>query len=463
MNALEKLAEVLEEDGFHPISGEDASQVTFRASLAYIRSLTPVVFRGLCSDWPALQRPEWRSLRGLASLYRGAVPIVSSRAGEGYGNETRTQLDAHEWASRVESDPEDTSYLKDFHPLLHNPCDDSYTVPAIFADDYLNAFNDARTLEQSRGVVDDYRFVYASNAGGRTPLHVDVLKSHSWSANVEGWKLWLFFDDEAIRPFCSANGDLMVSDGATDRQRCAINDAIAGLAIDPNLRFEHRTRDAKHLHTAYCIQGPKDIVFVPSGLHHQVVNLSSPTISINTNWFGGMALGRVWDFLNSELAAVRAAIADVGLEGQDFEDHCQLLLKAQTGFDYDDFGALLLCNARRLLSSNRRSPGLVSGNIDQPLSSLPPSDPHVAPLVRHPEEIEDESKAQLVAVIEAFLQDPYMQFHAAGDRGREASRGPSKPPRETEEMLLEKLARLHAMYGYPPLDRWRVEDLAGFV
>jgi hypothetical protein len=36
--------------------------------------------------------------------------------------------------------------------------------------------------------VADYRFVYLGPAGSWTPLHSDVLRSHSWSANVAGRK-----------------------------------------------------------------------------------------------------------------------------------------------------------------------------------------------------------------------------------------------------------------------------------
>lgn len=39
------------------------------------------------------------------------------------------------------------------------------------------------------GCTADYRFVYLGPAGSWTPLHADVLRSYSWSANVAGRKL----------------------------------------------------------------------------------------------------------------------------------------------------------------------------------------------------------------------------------------------------------------------------------
>ena len=48
---------------------------------------------------------------------------------------------------------------------------------------------------------------------------------------------------------------------------------------------------------------------MPSGWYHEVENLE-PTLSINHNWTNGFGLLAMWTFLASELAAVRAALAD---------------------------------------------------------------------------------------------------------------------------------------------------------
>lgn len=41
---------------------------------------------------------------------------------------------------------------------------------------------------QAQVGASDYRFVYVGPAGSWTPLHSDVLRSYSWSANVGGRK-----------------------------------------------------------------------------------------------------------------------------------------------------------------------------------------------------------------------------------------------------------------------------------
>ena len=44
------------------------------------------------------------------------------------------------------------------------------------------------------------------------------------------------------------------------------------------------------------IQETGDVIFVPSGWHHQVLNLED-TISINHNWFNGANVGKIFDEL----------------------------------------------------------------------------------------------------------------------------------------------------------------------
>ena len=78
----------------------------------------------------------------------------------------------------------DCCYLKDFH--LHRASPGWYAPPPGLDDDWLNRFCD-------REGRDDFRFLYLGGDGSRTPLHADVLASHSWSANISGAKEWWLF------------------------------------------------------------------------------------------------------------------------------------------------------------------------------------------------------------------------------------------------------------------------------
>lgn len=99
------------------------------------------------------------------------------------------------WQSRTDSS--DLKYLKDWHCRHHlkdNPVNtillnlfffEFYKTPLYFQDDWLSPFYDVYgESEETR----DYHFVYLGPCGTWTPLHSDVLKSYSWSANISGYK-----------------------------------------------------------------------------------------------------------------------------------------------------------------------------------------------------------------------------------------------------------------------------------
>lgn len=112
-------------------------------------------------------------------------------------------------------------YCKDWHLVSEFPWYQAYRCPPFFQDDWLNEWCDTRVQQQQQGeqqgeqegqvgagaqpnhaaqrgpstaqrdvATSDYRFVYLGPAGTSTPLHSDVLRSFSWSANVAGRKRW---------------------------------------------------------------------------------------------------------------------------------------------------------------------------------------------------------------------------------------------------------------------------------
>lgn len=129
-------------------------------------------------------------------------------------------------------------YLKDFHLAAIRADAPAYRLPQYFSEDWLNAFFLAgappagagfpgaapagaagaqaaseagaaaadATAEAGReaeggaaaagAATADYRFVYCGPAGSWTPLHADVLRSYSWSANVAGRKRWALLPPE---------------------------------------------------------------------------------------------------------------------------------------------------------------------------------------------------------------------------------------------------------------------------
>ncbi|XP_060053395.1 2-oxoglutarate and iron-dependent oxygenase JMJD4 isoform X5 [Erinaceus europaeus] len=96
------------------------------------------------------------------------------------------------------------------------------------------------------------------------------------------------------------------------------------------------------------IQEAGEMIFVPSGWHHQVYNLED-TISINHNWINGCNLANMWHFLQQELRLVQQEIVQWKDTMPDWHHHCQVIMKSCTGINFEEFYHFLKVIAERRL------------------------------------------------------------------------------------------------------------------
>lgn len=142
----------------------------------------------------------------------------------------------------------------------------------------------------------------------RTPLHADVYCSYSWSVNVIGKKKWILFPP-----------------GEEDK----LKDNFENL---PLLFDTDTSKDIKYFE---IIQEQGDALFVPSGWHHQVVNLID-TISVNHNWVNACNIEIVLNALEKCLLSVENEIKE--FKGTpEFMSQCQIILKSLFGMDFSSF------------------------------------------------------------------------------------------------------------------------------
>ncbi|KAL1124300.1 hypothetical protein AAG570_002068 [Ranatra chinensis] len=228
-------------------------------------------------------------------------------------------------------------YLKDWHFTKEFPNEDVYRVPKLFASDWLNEY-----FLANKGMNDDYKFVYMGPKGSWTPLHSDVFSSFSWSVNLCGQKKWVFYPPGQ-------------EDCLKDRYGTLAYDTLSRDLDDPT-RYPKYSKLAG---TRTLVQGAGDAVFVPSGWHHQVWNLAD-TISVNHNWVNGCNVGAMWSSLINQLGQVQQEIANCR-DMDDWDGHCQLMLKSCFGIDLSGFCDFLIFIA------NRRLQGLGEGMpIEEP-------------------------------------------------------------------------------------------------
>ncbi|XP_037957552.1 2-oxoglutarate and iron-dependent oxygenase JMJD4 homolog [Teleopsis dalmanni] len=212
----------------------------------------------------------------------------------------------------------DNLYLKDWHLKAQLADYNFYTVPKHFASDWLNEY----LIINGK---DDYRFVYMGPKGSWTPFHADVFGSYSWSTNIAGCKKWLMLPP---------NEELKLADRFGNLPFC----------IDEQILKENNV-------VFYTVmQEENEALFVPSGWYHQVCNLTD-TISINHNWFNACNVQRIWRNLTTNMKQVIQEIADCR-QMDNFDEHCQTMLRASFGINYLDFLDIIEFIAERRLSSN---------------------------------------------------------------------------------------------------------------
>ncbi|XP_011216405.2 2-oxoglutarate and iron-dependent oxygenase JMJD4 [Ailuropoda melanoleuca] len=236
------------------------------------------------------------------------------------------------------SSPRGCLYLKDWHLCRDSSAEDVFTLPVYFSSDWLNEYWDALD-------VDDYRFIYMGPTGTWSPFHADIFRSFSWSVNICGRKKWFFFppgQEEALR---DCHGGLPY-------------DVTSPALLDSRL-YPMRKHCSPPLELT---QEAGEMVFVPSGWHHQVHNLED-TISINHNWVNGCNLANMWHFLQQELRAVQQEVSEWRDTMPDWHHHCQVIMRSCSGINFEEFYHFLkiIAERRLLLLAKGMGPGTMEG------------------------------------------------------------------------------------------------------
>ncbi|XP_060204601.1 arginine-specific demethylase JMJ20 isoform X1 [Lycium barbarum] len=316
------------------VNGKELSYSEFTEK--YMAQNQPVVLTGLMDNWRACK--DWVSPNGKPNLQfisthfgKSKVQVADCGTRE-FTDQKRIEMTVSEFVDRwlrVSSDDngdnsESLLYLKDWHFVKEYPEYIAYRTPVDFSDDWLNFYldkfrmhNDPDTYSERNEIsCSDYRFVYMGSKGTWTPLHADVFRSYSWSANVCGKKQWYFLPPSQHHLVFDRN------------MKSSVYNIFADISQSKFPGFEKTI-------WRECTQEENEVIFVPSGWYHQVHNLED-TISINHNWFNGYNLSWVWDLLLRDYNEASEYIED--LKGcDDFEELCQRNLAANTGMNFYDF------------------------------------------------------------------------------------------------------------------------------
>ncbi|WWC71238.1 uncharacterized protein I206_105191 [Kwoniella pini CBS 10737] len=232
------------------------------------------------------------NLSALRKYAHHVVPVANTLRQE-FSEFERTEKALGEVLDLWDIDEGNGLYVKDWHLMAEiekegRGVKEVYQVSECLRDDWLNPpyTPDSRIItsetEVNSASTSDFRFTYLGPPLTYTPLHRDVYGSYSWSANIVGRKIWWLFPPDKLDKVKDEYGELVFDVRELQDEGGAIK----------------------------ILQQEGEIIFVPSGWHHQVVNLDF-CISINHNFFSSPTLSRIYDTLCNSQERVEEAISDV--------------------------------------------------------------------------------------------------------------------------------------------------------
>ncbi|XP_041583597.1 2-oxoglutarate and iron-dependent oxygenase JMJD4 isoform X3 [Vulpes lagopus] len=211
------------------------------------------------------------------------------------------------------SSPRGCLYLKDWHLCRDSLTEDVFTLPMYFSSDWLNEYWD--TLD-----VDDYRFIYMGPAGTWYHLCAATLLPVPCPC--------LPLPHTLPYPVDSGRASLRCPVRGIGCQEEALRDCHGGLPYDvtsPALLDSQLYPMREHCSPPLEVtQEAGEMVFVPSGWHHQVHNLQ-------------------------ELRAVQQEVSEWRDTMPDWHQHCQVIMRSCSGINFEEFYHFLKIIAERRL------------------------------------------------------------------------------------------------------------------
>lgn len=208
----------------------------------------PVLLEGCMDNWPALEKWDRNYLIELCSDIKFSVGPVEMKL-----------EDYFRYSDQVKE--ERPLYL--FDPKFAQKVSQlglDYEVPVYFNEDLFSVLGDERP---------DYRWVIIGPAGSGSSFHIDPNSTSAWNAVIRGSKKWVLFPPDVVPP-----GVHPSPDGA--EVACPVS------IIEWFMNFYNQTKHWKKK-PVECICKAGEIIFVPNGWWHLVINLED-SIAITQNF-----------------------------------------------------------------------------------------------------------------------------------------------------------------------------------
>eukprot|EP01065_Artemidia_motanka_P000279 TRINITY_DN10114_c0_g2_i1.p1 TRINITY_DN10114_c0_g2~~TRINITY_DN10114_c0_g2_i1.p1 ORF type:complete len:517 (+),score=141.47 TRINITY_DN10114_c0_g2_i1:657-2207(+) len=253
----------------------DASGLSKEAFVEqYEQANTPVVLRGIASEWPAFR--AWTRER------------MERDWGEREFQCEAAKLTLSEYFRYCDGQSDDRPiYLFDKAFTETVPDMGShFQVPQYFEDDLFKVLGEGRP---------DYRWLIMGPARSGSSFHVDPNSTDAWNACIQGRKRWLLYPPGAVPP-----GVVPSADGADVASPISI--------VEWFLSYYHRKASGGVAPLEVTVE-PGEMMFIPNGWWHLCLNLT-PTVCVTQNYVSRSGLSRVLRFLRDRPHCVSGVCDD---------------------------------------------------------------------------------------------------------------------------------------------------------
>ena len=248
------------------------------------RPSRPVVLTGAAANWPALA--EWTSPAAFCAAAVGTAGPSATPALFHAGGTLVSLPDFFAYTAAVSSRDDRPLYLfeRNFCELAP-PLARGFSTPRFFEDDLFALLGEQRP---------DHTWVIGGARKSGSTFHKDPNASCAWNALVFGLKAWVFYPPHVAPP-----GVVVSEDGA----EVATPVSVMEWYVDHFSAHSQRVKSGGPDAPLCGLQRPGDVVFVPAGWWHQVLNLED-SLAVTHNFVSPRSIAGALELARDDPAAI---------------------------------------------------------------------------------------------------------------------------------------------------------------